>query len=339
MEFSKNIFPNQKFDSSLFAPNVSKKNDERETLLSVSRRAMNVEFEVLFPRSIFPQGTEAAIAALDEVERLENVLSVFRFDSRVQYINLTAYDEVVKVDEELLSLVNICQTISEQTNGAVDITSGLLWKLWGFSVGKGVVPDEDKIAEALRSVDYKSLAIDQENQTIRFLKPSMELNFGCVGKGFAIDTASKRLCDLGVNRFMFHGGLSSILVKGEKWRVGITDPLRGDQRLAELLLSNCAISTSSSQKQFFRSKGHRYSHLIDPRTGFPAEGVFSVTVIASTGALAELLSTAFFVMGYEQSKEYQEKHPEIAALFVLPTKSKNKNHEIKTIGKFPETQL
>ncbi|MDR1485202.1 MAG: FAD:protein FMN transferase [Planctomycetaceae bacterium] len=310
------------------------KQDEHSdnTLLSVSRRAMNVEFEVLFPRVQFPQGTKASIAALDEVERLEGVLSVFRFDSFVRYVNLTAYDEAVRVDDEFLNLIGICQIVSAETCGAVDITSGLLWKLWGFSGGNGVVPDGDKIAEALSSVDYKSLLVDRANHTIRFLRPAMELNFGCVGKGFALDVAAGILFDSGVDKFLFHGGLSSIFAAGEKWRVGVTDPLRGDGRLTEVLLSNNAISTSSSQKQFFRYKGHRYSHLLDPRTGFPAEGVFSVTVIAPTAVYAELLSTAFFVMGFEQSKEYQKNHPEISALFILPVKSKTKKHEIKTIG-------
>ncbi|MDR2172024.1 MAG: FAD:protein FMN transferase [Planctomycetaceae bacterium] len=308
------------------------------TFLSVSRRAMNVDFEVLFSRVLYPQGTAAAINALDEIERLEQVLSVFRFDSRTQYINLCAYNEAVKIDGELLNLITQCLQISTETNGAVDITSGLLWKLWGFARGKGVVPDKHEISTALESVDYKSVIIDSINQTIRFLKPSMELNFGCVGKGFAIDVAADCLCQFGVNNFLFHGGFSSILARGKNWRVGIIDPLRGERRLTEVTLSDCAISTSSSQKQFFRYKGRRYSHLIDPRNGLPAEGVFSVTVIAPTGVLAELLSTAFFVMGLEQAEEYQKKHQEISALFILPTKTKNKNYEIKTIGNFPENK-
>jgi thiamine biosynthesis lipoprotein len=279
---------------------------------------------------------EGAIDALDEVERLEGVLSVFRFGSIVQCINLTAQHEAVKIDDEVLDLITQCQLISDRTNGAVDITSGLLWRIWGFSSGKGVFPTEAEIERALGSVDYKSLIIDAENKTIHFSKPSTELNFGCVGKGFALDIASRRLCDYGVDRFLFHGGLSSILARGEGWRVGITDPLRGDKRLTEIILSNCAISTSSSQKQFFRHKGHRYSHLIDPRTGVPAEGVFSVTVIAPTATSAELLSTAFFVMGFEQAENYPKKYPEISAMFILPTKDKSKNYEIKTIGNFEE---
>ncbi|MDR1480660.1 MAG: FAD:protein FMN transferase [Planctomycetaceae bacterium] len=313
--------------------------NEQSTLLSVSRRAMNVEFEVLFPRLMFSRGTEAAIDALDEVERLERVLSVFRFDSRVQYINLTAKHEAVKVDDELFGLITQCQLISGQTGGAVDITSGLLWRLWGFASGRVVVPCESDIAAALESVDYKLLQIDSVAQTIQFSNVLTELNFGCVGKGFAIDVASARLCGYGVDKFLFHGGLSSIWARGENWRIGILDPLRGDQRLTEVCLSNNAISTSSSQKQFFRYKGHRYSHLLDPRTGVPAEGVFSVTVIAPTCTIAELLSTAFFVMGFDQAEEYQKQHPEISAMFILPTKSKNRNHEIKYIGNFEKYSI
>jgi thiamine biosynthesis lipoprotein len=308
---------------------------ESDSLLSVSRRAMNVEFEILFPRLQFPQGTGAAIDALDEVERLERVLSVFLIDSRVRYINLVANNERVKIDDELFELITRCQEISKQTDGAVDITSGVLWKLWGFARGKGVIPREGEIEEALKSVGYESLIIDPINRTVCFGCSLMELNFGCVGKGFAIDVASRCLLDFGVDRFLFHGGLSSIFVSGDGWRLGVSDPLRAGNRLAEVVLSNVAISTSSSQKQFFRHGGRRYSHLIDPRTGYPSEGVFSVTVIAETGLLAELLSTAFFVMGFDKAEEYQKSHPEISALFVLPTNTKSQNYEIKTIGNFP----
>ncbi|MDR2344863.1 MAG: FAD:protein FMN transferase [Planctomycetaceae bacterium] len=313
-----------------------KADNENSSLLSVSRRAMNVDFEILFPRMLFQHGTEAAIKALDEVERLEQVLSVFRFDSKVQYINLTAYNETVKIDNELLELITKCQEIAEQTEGAVDITSGILWKLWGFAKGKKIIPHKNEIENALKSVDYKSLIIDPVNQTIRFKLPEMMLNFGCAGKGFAIDAGSKCLCDFEVNRFLFHGGLSSMLVKGENWKIGISDPLRGNKRLMEIMLSDKAISTSSSQKQFFRHEGRRFSHLIDPRTGYPADNVLSVTVIATSGILAELLSTAFFIMGFEKTIEYQKNHPEISALFILPANSKNKNYEIKTIGELHE---
>ncbi|GHT25837.1 FAD:protein FMN transferase [Planctomycetales bacterium] len=306
-------------------------------LLSVSREAMKSSFEILFERRKYPQGTEAALNALDEVERLEKKLSVFRFDSEVQMLNQTAFFEPAKVSEELFQLILLCQQFAERTNGAVDITSGPLWKIWGFARRKGHVPANSEIEEALQRTGYRYLQLDEPNRTVRFLKEGMELNFGCAGKGFALDIAAKKLFAADVENFLFSGGLSSILAAGKNekngcWKTGIAHPLKAGQRLAEIELDNEAVSTSSSAKQFFRYQGHRYSHIIDPRSGFPAEGVFSVTVIAPTAAEAELLSTAFFVLGFDEAeKEASGFNSHFSALFVLPVK-KGIQYEVKTLG-------
>lgn len=294
---------------------------------------MKDEFEVLFSRKIFPQGTEAAMDALDEVERLEKLLSVFRFDSRIQYVNLTAHEEPVRLSAELFDLVSFCFNLAESTNGAVDITSGLLWKIWGFAKRQGQVPQPEEIEQTIQSVGYRLVELDPERRTIFFKKKGIELNFGCVGKGFALDTGAKKLWRYGVDSFLFQGGLSSILASGNDWNIGIAHPMRPSKRLAELQINNQAVGTSGSTKQFFRYRGHRYSHLIDPRTGWPAENVLSVTVLAPTATEAELLSTAFFVLGAEASKDFCEKQnrQDIAALFVLPGKIRSR-YEIKLFG-------
>jgi thiamine biosynthesis lipoprotein len=313
------------------------------SLLSISREAMKSSFEVIFERKKYPQATESALNALDEVETLEKILSVFRFGSTVQIINQTAFHEPVRVDEDLFSLLVLCKKFAEITNGAVDITSGVLWKIWGFARRKGRVPSKDEIEDALRKTGGQFLQLDEEQRTVRLLKPEIELNFGCAGKGFALDIAAKKLFDAGVSDFLFHGGLSSILAAGknekqELWKVGVAHPLKAGQRLAEIELDNEAVSTSSSAKQFFRYQGHRYSHIIDPRSGFPAEGVFSVTVIAPTAAEAELLSTAFFVLGFEESERlYKENELDVSALFVLPVKNGVK-YEIKPLGRDRENK-
>ncbi|MDR1963589.1 MAG: FAD:protein FMN transferase [Planctomycetaceae bacterium] len=304
---------------------------EESALLSVSRRAMNDEFEAVFPRLDFPQGTKAALDALDEVERLEQILSVFRFDSRIQYINLTAHETPVRLDDELFDLIAFCVEIAEATGGAVDITSGLLWKVWGFSRRQGRIPSSSELEAALENVDYRLLELNPETKTIRFGKKGVELNFGCVGKGFALDIAARKLREQGVDRFLFQGGLSSVLAGGSGWKIGVAHPMRPGTRLAELTLNEEAVATSGSQKQFFRHNGRRYSHLIDPRTGQPAEKVLSVTVLAPTGTLAELLSTAFFVLGLEPTEEYCTKHPEIAAVMTIPT-PKRAGFEIRSFG-------
>jgi thiamine biosynthesis lipoprotein len=162
------------------------------------------------------------------------------------------------------------------------------------------------------------LELDEAAQTIYFQKRGIELNFGCVGKGFSLDLAAEILRGHNVHRFLFQGGLSSVLAVGTDWKIGIAHPLRPGQRLRELVLKDIAVSTSGSQKQFFRHGGQRYSHLIDPRSGQPAEGVFTATVLAPTATLAELLSTAFFVLGAEKTAEYCSKHPEVAAVLTIP---------------------
>jgi thiamine biosynthesis lipoprotein len=295
---------------------------EESALLTVSRKVMNDEFETMFSRLDFPQGTKAALDALDEVERLEQVLSVFRFDSRVQYINLTAHEIPVRLDEELFNLVTICVKFAEATGGAVDITSSPLWKVWGFAKRKGQIPTASELETALANTDYRLLELNSETKTIRFKKKGVELNFGCVGKGFALDIAARKFWEQGVDRFLFQGGLSSVLAVGSGWKIGVAHPMRPGKRLAELILNNEAVATSGSQKQFFRYNGRCYSHLIDPRTGQPAEGVISVTVIAPTGTQAELLSTAFFILGVEQTEEYCKKNPEIAALMTISVQKK-----------------
>ncbi len=305
------------------------------TLLTVSRDAMNGEFEVAFPRGRYPQGTEAALDALDEVERLEQVLSVFRFDSRIQYINLTAHDAPVPLDDELFGLLENCLRLAAETDGAVDITSGPLWKVWGFARRNGRVPSEEEIQTALEKVDYRSVELDPVAKTVRFLKPGVELNFGCVGKGFALDVAAEKLKAKDVDRFLFHGGLSSVLAVGSAWTVGVAHPMRLGKRLAEISLTDEAIGTSGSQQQFFRYRGRRFSHLIDPRTGWPAEGVLSVTVVAPTGTLSELLSTAFFVMGPDKIDEYCRRHPELVAVCVLPS-TKRSGFDVFSYGNAEE---
>jgi len=291
---------------------------EESALLAVRRRAMNDDFEVAFSRWDFPQGTEAALDALDEVERIEQQLSVFRFDSRIQYVNLTAHESPVRLDKELFDLIALCVRLAEETEGAVDITSGALWKAWGFAKRQGRIPSAEELNHAREHTGYQFLELDDAEQTILFKKQGIELNFGCVGKGFALDIAAEKLREHGVDRFLFHGGLSSILASGSDWKIGIAHPLRPGQRLRELALNDVAVSTSGSQKQYFRHGGKRYSHLIDPRSGQPAEGVFTATVLAPSATAAELLSTAFFVLGVEKTAEYCLHHPDVSAVLTIP---------------------
>jgi len=146
---------------------------------------------------------------------------------------------------------------------------------------------------------------------------------GSIGKGYALDRCAERMVEEDIHDFMIHGGQSSVLARGATagdplggWLVGVHHPLRHRKRLAEIRLRDRALATSGSEKQFFRYRGRRLSHILDPRTGRPAEGLLSVTVLAPTAVLADGLSTAFFVMGAEPTMAYCEARPELGVLLV-----------------------
>ncbi len=296
-------------------------------LVQVKRRAMACDFAVFLKAGQYPRATQAAIEALDLVEQLESQLSVFRSESEICRINLLAADAPIPVEPRLFGLLEQAFQFSAQTQGAYDITSGPLSKVWGFFRRAGEIPQPANLDEALQRVGYGRVQLDSAQRTIRFLTPGMELNLGSIGKGYALDRCAEQLEAAGVAEFLLHGGRSSVLARGSRstspegprgWIIGLPDPLRPGRRLAELRLQDKSLATSGSAVQFFRYRGRRYGHILDPRSGWPAEGVLSATVIAPTAAAADALSTAFYVMGAAESMEYCRAHPEIAAVLLCP---------------------
>jgi len=341
-------------------------------ILTISRAAMASDFEISLNRGQYPQGIAAAVDALDEVERLEEVLSVFRTDSSVSFINSRANHEPAELTAELFALIGLCVKIAQETECAADITSSPLWRLWGFAKRAGTIPDRSEIKKTLATVGVQHLELGEPSRTIAFKKPGMEISFGCIGKGAALDAVSQKLETFGVNDYLIHGGRSSILARGGHigdvwggegdvspeeepstaeevpstvvsknratgWTVGVANPIYPGKRLAAIRLCDEALGTSGSQQQFFYAQGKRYAHIIDPRTGFPAEGVLMATVVAPTAALADILSTAFFVLGPEKTQAYCDSHPGVAALLVVPTGHAN-DFEIRHFG-FEKNQI
>jgi thiamine biosynthesis lipoprotein len=290
-------------------------------LLEVARTAMAVEFQVLLNAGEHGQAPESAVAALDLVEQLEAQMTVYRDSSEVSRINQTAYESDVPVEPRLFALFQAAQRISAETGGAYDMTSGALSKVWGFYRRQGRMPGDEEIGAALACCGFRNVMLDDAVRTIRFRIAGMELNLGGIGKGHALDRMAEVLADDGVQSFLLHGGHSSVLASGSRagssgWTVGLAHPLRPGERLAEFHLHNQALGTSGSGTQFFHHQGKRYGHIIDPRSGRPAEGALSSTVIAPTAAEADALSTAFYVGGMELARQYCETHPDISAVLV-----------------------
>jgi FAD:protein FMN transferase len=307
-------------------------------LIRVGRRAMACEFEVLLNAGQYADGTELAVAALDLVDRLEDQLTVYRENSEVSRLNRTATNRAVEIEPRLFELLRFARELHRRTAGAYDITSGPLSKIWGFYRRAGQMPSDEDLAEALQHVGSQHLALDETSHSIRFLQPQLEINLGSIGKGYALDRAAELLEAQGVADFMLHGGQSSILARGSRgsaagqgWWVGLRHPLRPDERLGEIRLTNRALATSGSGKQFFFHEGRRYGHILDPRTGRPAEGMLSTTVLAPTAAEADALSTAMFVMGIEPALEYCQSHPELGAV-LIGQGPKTGAVDIRTVG-------
>ena len=296
-------------------------------LAQLSRRAMACEFEILWDQQRYGSSTDTALAALDLVDHLESQLSIYRTDSEVSQLNQQARKQPVKVSRTLYQLLQECKTLHEQTKGCFDITSSPLSKLWGFHRRQGELPGSEAIELALQTVGSQWLVLDSSSQTVQFEKPALEINLGSIGKGYALDRCSSLLAEANVEDYIMHGGMSSIIARGSRqlsdneqpgWHVALRHPLKPDKRLAEIRLHNRALGTSGSANQFFYHQGKRFGHVIDPRTGHSANEVLSVTVLAPTAARADALATAFFVMGKEESFDYCQQHPSVAALFVLP---------------------
>ena len=308
---------------------------EMGPMLTLTRQAMACEFQVRLNASADLNQTDAAMAALDAIEAVEDRLTVYRLESQVMDLNRRAAAESVLVESELFELLSLCGQFHADTDGAFDITSGPLSRVWGFSRRAGRLPTEQQRLSALAQVGWRHVHLDEEAGAVRFLQAGMDLNFNCIGKGYALDQAAGVLAGHGVDDFLLHGGRSTLVARGSPalvnqadspdrgpqqagWGIGVRHPLRPQLRLAECWLADAAFSTSGSATQCFVLAGKRYGHLLDPRTGWPAEGLHSVSVIAPTGAEADALSTAFYVMGYDAAASYCQTRPVVQALFVLP---------------------
>ena len=290
-------------------------------LLEVGRRAMACDFQVLLNAGQYTAGTEHALAALDLVEQLEQQLTIFRDTSELSQLNQHASDRPVRVEARLYALLKKAYELYESTGGAFDITAGPLARIWGFVRRQGRMPTEDQIALALEHVGSRHLRFDDQQRTLAFARPGMEINLGAIGKGYALDRCAERLLEAGISDFLLHGGQSSIVARGDVaggsgWLVGLRDPVRPERRIAEIRLRNRALGTSGTANQFFYHQGRRYGHIVDPRTGRPAQDLLGTTVLAPSGAEADALATALFVMGREAAGAYCQSHPELAGILI-----------------------
>lgn len=241
--------------------------------------------------------------AVDEIERIESIISSWVSSSQTSLINANAGIRPVPVSEELIELIERSITISRLSDGAFDITYASMDRIWFFDGRMKAIPSPEKIEEAIANIGYENIMLDKENRTVFLKKKGMKIGFGAIGKGYAADRAKALLIDKGVKAGIINasGDLCTWgkQTNGEDWKVAITNPLNKEKAFALIPVVNGAVVTSGSYEKFIQIDGKQYSHIIDPRTGYPSKGILSVTVFAPKAELADALATSVFVMGIE----------------------------------------
>jgi FAD:protein FMN transferase len=272
-----------------------------------------------------PGALPLAEQALDLIDELEQQLTVYRDDSEVSGLNARAHLGPVEVETGLFELLERAVALAKETDGAYDVTTGALSEAWGFVRGPKRVPDSETLADARARTGWRHLTLDPEQRTIASDRAGVSVNLGSIGKGYAIDRAVDLIrAHWWPTSALVHGGRSSLYALGSppgnfggRWEIALRNPFDSETPLGLLRLRNRGLGTSGAAFQRFEANGRTYGHILDPRTGEPADGPASVTVLAPTAAEADALSTAFYLLGPEAAAEYVAKHSAIAAVFVL----------------------
>lgn len=298
--------------------------------LVVGRDAMACRFEVVFNAGEVADDTALAVEALDLVDEIEDRITVYRDSSELARVNAGAAADWQPVGPDLLALLLLARDLHERTGGGFDMAAGALVRTWGFLRRQGRTPAAEDLARAREAAGMRWVEIDEQAGRVRFLRAGVELNPGGIGKGWALDRVIERLAAAGVANVLVHGGASSVRAAGTQaagrpgrrgWPVGVRHPLRPGRRMATVMLEDRALGTSGSGTQFFVDRGRRLGHILDPRSGLPAEGVLSATVVAPTAAEADALSTALYVLGPEGLPRIAPEGGPVAAIIVLPAGS------------------
>lgn len=274
---------------------------------------------------------ESIDTAVAEISRIEKLISSWDPASQTSAINRNAGTKPVKVNEELFQLIERANGISKLTDGAFDISYASMDSIWKFDGSMTEMPSEEMTKLSVSKVGYQNIVLDQKNHTVFLKNKGMKIGFGAIGKGYAADKAKALLMKKGVVSGIINAsGDMNIWGKqtnGESWKVAITNPLDKNKAFGLLPITNGAVVTSGNYEKFVTFDNKRYSHIINPRTGYPSSGIVSVTVFAPKAELADALATSVFVMGKETGLNRINQLPKVECIIIDDegkiTKSKN----------------
>lgn len=258
--------------------------------------------------------------AVAEIDRIEKLISSWDPSSQTSAINDNAGIRPVVVDAELFDLIARCIALSKLTDGAFDISYASMDRLWKFDGSMTAMPDANAIRASVSKVGYQNILLDSTKHSVFLKYPGMKIGFGAIGKGYAADKAKHLLLENGVPAGIINASGDMTTwgrqADGKEWQVAITNPMDKHKAFARLPITDGAVVTSGNYEKYVTFNGTRYSHIIDPRTGYPATGILSVTVFAPKAELADALATSVFVMGIDVGLNRIRQMPGIACIIV-----------------------
>lgn len=285
-----------------------------------SAHLMGGRFEITLVAADSSQANANIDDVITEISRIEHLISDWKPESQVSRVNQNAGIAPVKVDWEVFELTRRAIELSQITDGAFDISFAAMEKVWKFDGSMTEVPSAQDIRKSVQNVGYKNIVLDSVNQTIFLRKSGMKIGFGALGEGYAVDRCRVLIQERGI-----HAGLinatGDMTAWGNRpktrrgWPIGIADPFRPGRVIKKIWLKE-SVATSGSYEKFAELDGVRYSHIINPKTGYPATGLISVTVTGPSAEVANGLSTSIMVMGVTNGKNLLSKFPGYRALLI-----------------------
>lgn len=260
-------------------------------------------FEITVVSKDSVEGKQFTDLAIAEVKRIENQISDWIPTTPISLVNKNAGIQAIKVDSEVFDLVERAIKISQLTDGAFDISYASMDKIWKFDGSMTTMPTEEMIKKSVAKIGYKNIILDKSNQTIFLQLAGMKLGLGGIGQGYIADKVRDLLvtngCKSGIVNVSGDINAWGKQINGKPWTIGIINPMNKNKVFATFPLENSSVETSGNYEKYVMFNGIRYSHIIDPRTGYPAQGVVSVSVFAKQTEIADALATGIFVLGVE----------------------------------------
>jgi thiamine biosynthesis lipoprotein ApbE len=269
--------------------------------LTLGRHLMGTAVEIEVNHPDLPIARNAIEAGLQRMTDVDHLMSTFRSDSEIGLVNRLAATRAVSVGEETFGVLMQAKDIALVSGGALDVTVHPLVQLWRRTTQRGRLPSTREIEAALSVIDHSGLSIDSNNRRVRLQQPGMGIDLGGIAKGYAVDVAAQALKQRGVNSGLINAG-GDLRVIGRNrdegvWRIGVRHPLTPSRLLLSVLVEDEAAATSGNYFRYFTVGGRQYGHLLNPRTGIPADGALSATIIAKSAMRADGLATAAMIHG------------------------------------------